>query len=443
MFNLFNQFDLFRIGSNSTVAYNPLINYDWSTTTTSGLRYLKDVGSTPTYNASMYFGRGAYFNGVDQGITSIPLTLGSKSTIAVRKNANSTLNSDYLLYFTGLDLRFTGGKILYYSNASYVVLTPAIISNIIIDIDFDLMLITIYEDTINIGEIAIITGTVPTDVSIGVRGTDYGVGTLKDLFIFNRKLTQVEHTEYSINPELFYVMAQADSTCVLNMPMCETSSTARNYKTGTDYTITNYTSSVRDNAKNLQYGLQTCKFVRDSLGVIQSASDYLECAGAGYVNTGWIPKSDEDWTLEIIKVIDNTNITTAIGTGVRNTTIQNSNVMLYASGYLYTQIHVGSLYYPWYHVTSIFISSLVIVFKKIGTNIGTVEIYSNGILLTSGTATFNNGKNSFYLGCRSVDGVASNFDKVPIRLFKVHNKALTQAEITANYNSYVAKGLLS
>ena len=31
--------------------YNPLINYDWSTTTTSGLRYLKDVGSTPTYNA--------------------------------------------------------------------------------------------------------------------------------------------------------------------------------------------------------------------------------------------------------------------------------------------------------------------------------------------------------------------------------------------------------
>ena len=48
------------------------------------------------------------------------------------------------------------------------------------------------------------------------------------------------------------------------------------------YPITNYTSSVRNNAKNLQYGLQTCKFVRDSLEVIQSPSDYLECNGTGY-----------------------------------------------------------------------------------------------------------------------------------------------------------------
>ena len=29
-------------------------------------------------------------------------------------------------------------------------------------------------------------------------------------------------------------------------------------------------------------GLQTCKFVRDSLGVIQSASDYLVCDRVGY-----------------------------------------------------------------------------------------------------------------------------------------------------------------
>ena len=78
MFNLFKPFDMLTINSNGIVAYNPLINYDWSTTTTSGLRYLKDVGSTPTYNASMYFGRGAYFNGVDQGITNIPYALQSQ-----------------------------------------------------------------------------------------------------------------------------------------------------------------------------------------------------------------------------------------------------------------------------------------------------------------------------------------------------------------------------
>ena len=237
-----------------------------------------------------------------------------------------------------------------------------------------------------------------------------GLGVHKDYYLFTRLLTTVEKESYTNTPELFYAMAQADSTCVLNMPMCETDGFARNMKSYTTeskisedfstsatnfnnfttssfsianglmsvitsvvtngvyesfdtiigatylvrvktvsntgdymtrvgngiipdagiyttdtktipseysftfiaqsttsyvylrnlnpsttvydyvyvdrvtgvYPITNYTSSVRDNAKNLQYGLQTCKFVRDSLGVIQSASDYLECSGTGY-----------------------------------------------------------------------------------------------------------------------------------------------------------------
>ena len=191
--------------------YNPLINYDWSTTTTSGLRYLKDVGSTPTYNASMYFGRGAYLNGVDQTIT-VPINTTIQTSLK-RINGIVTINE-----------------------------TSQTLTNYVIS----------------------------------------GLGVHKDYYLFTRLLTQSEKDSYTNTPELFYTMAQADSNCVLNMPMCETSSTVRNYKTGIDYTITNYTSSVRDNAKNLQYGLQTCKFVRDSLGVIQSASDYLECDGVGY-----------------------------------------------------------------------------------------------------------------------------------------------------------------
>ena len=191
--------------------YNPLINYDWSTTTTSGLRYLKDIGSTPTYNAAMYFGRGAYLNGVDQTIT-VPI--------------NTTIQTS---------LKRVNG------------------------------IVTINE-----------TSQTLTDYVIS------GLGVHKDYYLFTRLLTTAEKDSYTNTPELFYAMAQADSTCVLNMPMCENSSTTRNYKTGIDCPITNYTSSVRDNAKNLQYGLQTCKFVRDSLGVIQSASDYLECDGTGY-----------------------------------------------------------------------------------------------------------------------------------------------------------------
>ena len=331
MNDIFNFFSPLSFVKSGTVAYNPLINYDWSTTTTSGLRYLKDVGSTPTYNASMYFGRGAYLNGVDQSIT-VPI--------------NTTIQTA---------LKRVNG------------------------------IITINE-----------TSQTLTNYAIS------GVGVHKDYYLFTRLLTTAEKESYTNTPELFYAMAQADSTCVLNMPMCETDDYARNmktysessdmftsfnnftrgyqesgatytisadgksisnvykrtdfntninliagnaYKISTDkptsgtyyftyfdnvyssqlnfdvgtlsqsifiptaggvakirvwsnttaffnnnsikqltgaYPITNYTSSVRDNAKNLRYGLQTCKFVRDSLGVVQSASDYLECNGIGY-----------------------------------------------------------------------------------------------------------------------------------------------------------------
>ena len=337
MFNLFKPFDMLTINSNGIVAYNPLINYDWSTTTASGLRYLKDVGITPTYNASMYFGRGAYLNGVDQTIT-VPINT-TIQTALKRVNGIVTINE-----------------------------TSQTLTNYVIS----------------------------------------GLGVHKDYYLFTRLLTTAEKDSYTNTPEAFYAMAQADNTCVLNMPMCETDGYARNMKSysegselinpanfipfntndtvkvnGTTITITtrtdywgycpidvdtsngsyvyysyevvsstggsryarfttsespngapigqalpntigvhkgvtyvpsdigniafgnsptntlvikdvsvkklsgvypiiNYTTSVRDNAKNLQYGLQTCKFVRNNLGVIQSASNYLECNGTGY-----------------------------------------------------------------------------------------------------------------------------------------------------------------
>ena len=335
MNDIFNFFSPLSFVKSGIVSYNPLINYDWSTTTASGLRYLKDVGSTPIYNASMYFGRGAYLNGVDQTIT-VPINT-TIQTALKRVNGIVTINE-----------------------------TSQTLTNYVIS----------------------------------------GLGVHKDYYLFTRLLTTAEKDSYTNTPELFYAMAQADSTCVLNMPMCETDSYARNMKSyslgselaSNDYTkyssyygavissynnkikvanttysygqaqyalsttigntyvlkvffelgtsyygkavigssgkeviktiqssgeyslvfvatstssyivfeasqntsnyilvssitctqqsgihpITNYTTSVRDNAKNLQYGLQTCKFVRDSLGVIQSASNYLECNGTGY-----------------------------------------------------------------------------------------------------------------------------------------------------------------
>lgn len=57
-----------------------------------------------------------------------------------------------------------------------------------------------------------------------------GLARHKDYYLFTRLLTTAEKDSYTNTPELFYAMAKSDSTCVLNMPMCETSSYARNYK---------------------------------------------------------------------------------------------------------------------------------------------------------------------------------------------------------------------
>ena len=268
----------------ANIPYNPLINYDWSTTTTSGLRYLKDVGSTPAYNASMYFGRGAYLNGVDQTMPIGSINFTSNMTIAFVLGSKigmlGSINYSAYIQISSSTLRVRCDPNLDVSFSITSISNTFHNYNILINNGS----VYLYIDSVLIGSKAFSdSGVFYTPLSkIGVTSSQYTVTSIKDMFIFNRALTQPEITQAYEQPELFYAMAQTDSTCVLNMPMCETSSTTRNYKTGIDYPITNYTSSVRDNAKNLQYGLQTCKFVRNSLGVIQSASDYLECDGTGY-----------------------------------------------------------------------------------------------------------------------------------------------------------------
>ena len=365
---MFDKFDYFNRGyifGVKTDKYKPYINYDWSTTTTSGLRYLKDVGSTPTYNASMYFGRGAYLNGVDQSIT-VPINTTIQTSL---KRVNGVVNI----------------------NETSQTLTNYVIS---------------------------------------------GLGVHKDYYLFTRLLTTAEKDSYTNTPELFYAMAQADSTCVLNMPMCETSSTVRNYKNGADYPITNYTSSVRDNAKNLQYGLQTCKFVRDSLGVIQSASDYLvldkTADGYGYINNLSIPSN---LTMEI--VFDQSNSNYANYNKLLDWETNFKIERLGTSNTIYGVVgttNIGSL--------SVSSADTAFIVYVLNFTTSTVLRYLNSVFIGENpmpASTLFSAK-KLYLGNnsslnRGIGGV--------IKLFKVHNKALTKEEITKNYNEYVAKGLLS
>ena len=495
MNDIFNFFSPLSFVKSGTVAYNPLINYDWSTTTTSGLRYLKDVVSTPTYNASMYFGRGAYLNGVDQSIT-VPI--------------NTTIQTS---------LKRVNG------------------------------VVTINE-----------TSQTLTNYVIG------GLGVHKDYYLFTRLLTTSEKDSYTNTPETFYAMAQSDSTCVLNMPMCETDGYARNmksYSLGTNfadvnlsstisgtgntiiqdvnvfnissvtasaqtyhpmimfypktftsdlynieievkctsgtlkvrriectsplalddiltartaktyslvagfediggfkgsilldglnypiytavvtvkkvekitaglYPITNYTTSVRDNAKNLRYGLQTCKFVRDSLGVIQSASNYLECDGVGYANTGWIPSATEDWSIETV-----VNLSSAMPTTFAKWfRIDNVVKLERVPG----------------NVNRVNYEAVGVVGATVGLSTDTSHhiilttdgnIFIDGILVDSGTPSRTNTIYPLVLGAYS-SSVLTDYSKDTIKSIHVHQKALTQEEITKNYNEYVAKGLLS
>lgn len=444
MFNLFKPFDILTIKSSGIVAYNPLINYDWSTTTTSGLRYLKDVGSTPTYNASMYFGRGAYLNGVDQGVTFDKVSPLSENTILFNIS-NIGVAYDYPLmasdsydkyriiysYVSGdywqlsLDLRQFGGSIvttghILPKNTNCQICIKEIAG--VISIYANNEVVKIFNATLNGGSF--------NQLAFSSLRRQYSKSTIKDLFIFNRTLTRSEITQAYEQPELFYTMAQADNTCVLNMPMCETSSTVRNYKNGTDYPIINYTTSVRDNAKNLQYGLQTCKFVRNSLGVIQSASDYLECNGTGYADTGWIPSANEKWTIETI--LPKAKINDIEGIGVENT--YGVWIRRNRSGLVSTRIGLS-------YVTYIGNINDYCLITCTYTN-GSMLTYVNGI--TAGITQVGDISGQtvgFTLG--KVNTQTTKNLNNPIRLFKVHNKVLTQAEITANYNSYVAKGLLS
>lgn len=454
-------------------------------------RYLKDIGSTPTYNASMYFGIGAYFNGVDQTIT-VPINA-TIQTALKRVNGVVTINE-----------------------------TSQILTNYIIS----------------------------------------GLGVHKDYYLFTRLLTTAEKDSYTNTPELFYAMAQADSTCVLNMPMCETDKYVRNMKTysvgatnlftsgfsatgssgattiaitngysvikpsggfvdwialtnttqstnadikvsftfnlgsGTVYPIvtscytttgirtlsspyqikegyneiviqswastrlayliinqvteafvwnftniivnaltgmypiTNYTSSVRDNAKNLQYGLQTCKFVRDGLGVIQTASDYLECDGSGYADTGWIPPTNTNFTIECIIELNPISMYQQNGSG--NLADAKIHFGLWNDNKPYIQGRNSQVVYkPAITVKTIMCFTVV---KEGSVN----KLFINNELLSTQVDSQITESMPFILGKRS-----TFISKSPIRLFKVHNKELTQAEITANYNSYVAKGLLS
>lgn len=472
MFNYFDYFNkgfIFGVGKNK---YSPYINYSWSQTlTVGGNQQIKDTG-TSGLNLQQFFGQGCWFNGIDMQIT-IPI--------------NATIQTE---------IKRVNG------------------------------VVEINTNTQNLTNYNVYSGT--------------GAKVYKDLYMFNRVLTQTEIDKYNNQPNQFFMDSLEDNSCVLAMPMCEKDRYIRNYKNYSEipqtityttlngwvdnedftysvnkdtgwwylyrdtnlpnglyyvsfevtsitsgrvqfdnevdanfsattqglfkgiieiksnklkfttvgstggiatvrnlevkqltstYPIANYLTTCRTNAQRLSYGLQTSGFKRDSNGLILSKSNFLEADGVGYGDTGWIADTTNDFSIECVfnRLLNTYDVIFGTGIGLA------SDFRFRADSTKFT-FTFGS---PTKTINSPSAtgSHLVSVIYKADTK--TYIMFIDGVLIDSqsGIEVTNSA---------SVVGLLSNSRGTPTpsstgtsaRLFKVHQKALTQEEITKNFNKY-------
>ena len=261
-----------------------------------------------------------------------------------------------------------------------------------------------------------------------------GAKVYKDLYMFNRLLTTTEIEKYTNQPNQFFMDSLEDGSCVLAMPMCEKNNLVRNYKNNTDYPITNYLATCRTNAQKLPYGLQTSGFKRDSNGLILGKSNFLEAEGVGYGNTGWVPKWNEDFTVESVFEVSNDSEFRLNGNS-------------YADGICFGKNSVGkSLYVRVFGAPAILLATtkdIVCLIFSYSWQTKEVKQYVDGVLVTTQLATTTtNSPLPVLLGMIALG--RTNYPVIkPIRLFKTHSKVLTQEEVSKNFNKYQAQGLLN
>ncbi len=195
--------------------------------------------------------------------------------------------------------------------------------------------------------------------------------------------------------------------------------------------ITNYTSSVRDNAKNLQYGLQTCKFVRNSLGVIQSASSYLECDGVGYIKTQWVPNGTDVFTLET--VITPALVSKLQAHGNYGTSINEVQIGVTASNLVFaSSLNSETVYLP-------YTENMHVCIVSDGVQ---SYYYCNNVLIKT---TYNNSGstvNPFAFGGVN-SGTIFNPTYDTLRLFKIHAIAYTSSQVDAAYYALAKKNTIA
>ena len=471
----------------SGTRYSPHINYSWSQPlTVGGKQQIKDTG-TAGLNLQQFFGQGCWFNGIDMQVT-IPI--------------NATIQTE---------IKRVNG---------------------VTEINTNTQVLTSYN---------VYSGS--------------GAKIYKDLYIFNRLLSEAEIEKYNNQPNQFFMDSLEDSSCILAMPMCEKDGFVRNYKsyrksektidktnsvaisvinntriaqenigllvqadktyeivydflpnanfvefklyipptnnnnnaiaitipisnfsgkcifsvpstyTKTNgvtscyvwisvngtltthtfkeislkeltaiYPISNYLTTCRTNAQRLPYGLQTSGFKRDTNGLILSKSSFLEADGVGYGNTGWVPRANEDWSIEFIGKFVRNGLEQAHGTLYASATSRVS-ISVASNGAMFTRC--GGLY-PITGSNGFVENNVVMTYDS---TLKIMKQFLNGVFIAQyNVSTFTGGANPLTLS--SQGGIAST-SIGDTRLFKIHQKVLTQEEITKNFNKYQAQGLLN
>lgn len=291
----------------SAIPLSYFIDYTgWDTTTNiDNTRSIVNVGSSGT-NLSLQSGSGISTM-VDQYVPFDDIVLTSDFTVSYISKfsdsttyeavvANDTL-ADLLVILnpTTLAVRFgNGGYKQFTINQTLIVGNIYSFDWVRVDGNIEIYIDNVLDTTITYSSTAIAT------FNALHRWAGYYNDTIsKDIYIFNRGLSQEELTKKRLYPEDFFfdVKNNVITDCVLNMPLNETYNTCRDYVSGLDYTISNYLDSVRDDAQNIPYGLQNGKLVRDTNGIISAKSDYLEGDG---ISTSTIPASARNTDIDLI-----------------------------------------------------------------------------------------------------------------------------------------------
>lgn len=203
------------------------------------------------------------------------------------------------------------------------------------------------------------------------------------------------------------------------------------------YQIQNYTDSCRDEAKQLHYGSQSANYKINGLGMRTDESPYFECSELfdNYGDTGWIPSATEDWTIEFIAYVPpSLEYKDTLGI-FGNDTSDSTKVRFYIGSGAKPHCWVGNEYT---NTTSFDDEYLHWIFVYNNIN-DSYQMYWNGIL-------YENQANVGLIQGSTTMKIANtvtayNYFK-DLRLLKVHQKALTQEEVTKAYTDAVNKGLL-